>query len=490
MDLLGFARNKKAKRIMKTHKDELLSIRQICDILHIGYPNRVDLDKKFPMICCFEGVFIKDCLFVHYERDEDTVAHNAMKNGARALLCSHQIGDYPCIIVDDVLKSLNRILQPMYDKIRIPTTVITGSCGKTTTKNYINCVYSSQYNTFCNVTNGNTFEYVGFEIQRFDKKAELFVQEVNESDPFNAKNASEVLKPQIACITNMDKSHIGELGSEENIMRAICDITAGMDKNGIVIINGDDPNSSKVQFSQKVIKVSIKDKTADCFADNIKSNANSLSFDLHYLDECVNITLPISGVHNIYNAQMAYVCGRIQGIPSNKIVRGLLKYKPLGFRQNTYSSFGTKIYADCYNASAKSIALSIKVIDDMKCLGKGRKIAVLGDIGEIDGFEDDIYRNIAESISNSNIDVLITYGEKSQKIHDSLTRDLVCYHENNMADLVKKIKNVHKRGDCILFKASRSMHLDVAIRKAFPYAFIKGMAPVFWIYFKWTMRTL
>lgn len=309
MDLLSYARNKKAKMIFKKHTDELLSIKQVCDILNVCYPDRVDLDKKLPMICCFEGVFIKDCLFVHYERDEDSVAHNAMKNGARALLCSHQIADYPCIIVDDVLTALRHILLPMYEKIQIPTTVITGSCGKTTTKNFINCVYSSQYNTFCNITNGNTFEYVGFEIQRFDKKAKLFVQEVNESDPFNAKNASEVLKPQIACITNMDKSHIGELGSEENIMHAICDITAGMDENGTVIINGDDLNSSKVTFKQKVIRVSIKDKNADCFADNINSNAESVSFNLHYMGECVNIVIPIGGVHNIYNAEMAYVCG-------------------------------------------------------------------------------------------------------------------------------------------------------------------------------------
>lgn len=166
------------------------------------------------------------------------------------------------------------------------------------------------------------------------------------------------------------------------------------------------------------------------------------------------------------------------------------KYKPLGFRQNTYCSFGTKIYADCYNASAKSIALAIKVIDHLKCSGNGKKIAILGDIGEIDGFEDDIYRNIAKSVSDSSIDVLITYGENSRKIRDFLARDMVCYQENNMSDLVKMIKSVHKRGDCILFKASRSMHLDVAIKKAFPFAFIKGMLPVFWAYFKWTLRTL
>ena len=199
----------------------------------------MDLDFKYTMICCFEGVFIKDCLFVHYERDDDSVAVDAMTKGAKAILCSHQIGSYPCIIVTDVLAALNKLLQYIYSPISIPSTVVTGSCGKTTTKNFVNCVYSTTYNTFCNITNGNTFEYLGFEIQRLDSRAKLFVQEVNESDPFNAKNCSEVLKPEIALITNMDKSHIGELGGEENIIKAICDITAGMDENGVVIINAD-----------------------------------------------------------------------------------------------------------------------------------------------------------------------------------------------------------------------------------------------------------
>ena len=269
--IISSLREIKSRQIQRFCGDELFTLRDVCELVHAQIPFGPDPDEKLPMICCFEGVFLKDCLFVHYERDDDNVARSAIQRGARALMCSHQIDDYPCVVVDDVLGALNLLLRPLAAKLHIPTTVITGSVGKTTTKNFINCVYSAHARTFCNITNGNTFEYVGFELQRFDKRAKFFVQEVNESDPRNTLNASQVLKPEIAVITNMDKSHIGELGSEENIMKAICEITAGMDRNGTVILNADDPNSRKVTFSQRTIRVGIQDQSADCVARNLES---------------------------------------------------------------------------------------------------------------------------------------------------------------------------------------------------------------------------
>lgn len=482
--LIDYVRNRRAQR----GKNNNLSIGDVCAILHCAVPANVNQDTKLTMICCFDGVFVKDCLYVHYERDDDYLARRAINNGACVLLSHHQIEDFPCIIVNDVLTALNQILKELYEPVRIPATVITGSCGKTTTKNFVNSVYSMQFNTFCNITNGNTFEYLGFEIQKLDKKAEVFVQEVNESDYFNAKNCSEILKPQIALITNMDKSHIGELGGEENIIKAICDITSGMDENGIVIINVDDKNSIKPVFKQKVITVSMRDKKADCYAECIDSCASKTEFDLIYKNEKVHVTIPVGGLHNIYNAQMAYVAGRLNGISPQKIIRGIQKYKPLGFRQNVYTSFSNRIYADCYNASAKSVGYAIQYLNEMKC--KGRKIIVLGDIAEIEGYEEDTYKEIAQCITNSDASILITFGRDSQQLHKMIKSDISMYHESNQADLTTRIKMLNSKNDCYLFKGSRSMHLEEVIKLTFPFAYYKGMIPVGWKYMKWVMRTL
>ncbi len=488
--LVSSLRERKSRRIQRRFPEQLMTIREVCDILQTDIPSGIDPDKKLSMLCCFEGVFLKDCLFVHYERDHDNVARSAMRRGAYALLASHQIDDYPCVIVDDVLGALNQLLRPIADRVHIPTTVVTGSVGKTTTKNFINCVYSAHTRTFCNITNGNTFEYVGFELQRFDRKAKLFVQEVNESDPRNTLNASEVLKPEIAVITNMDKSHIGELGSEEAIMKAICEITAGMDENGTVILNADDPNSRKVSFPQKTIRVGIHDRNADCVATNLESAADRISFDLDYRGETARLTVPVAGTHNAYDAMMAYVAGRISGIPSEAIRRGLLKYKPLGFRQNLYREHGYTIYADCYNASAKSIRSALEVLGKMPRKPGARKIAVLGDIGEIDGFKEDIYQDVADSVSASDVDILITYGTDTKMIHDSLSREIEAYHETTLPGLCERINGLKRKNDIFLFKASRSMNLEKAIQKTFPRAYRKGMAPVILAYGKWTLKTL
>ena len=482
-------RERKSRRLMRKAGDELYTVREVCEIVNSAIPSGIDPDKKLPMICCFENVFLRDCLFVHYERDDDKIARGGMRRGAYALLCNHQVDDYPCIIVDDVLTALNQLLRPIAERVHVPTTVITGSVGKTTTKNFVNCVYSAHARTFCNVTNGNTFENIGFELQRFDKKARFFVQEVNESDPGNTRNASEVLRPEIAIITNMDKSHIGELGSEENIMKAICEITAGMDENGVVIINADNPNSRKASFRNKVVSVGIQN-AADCTADHIESFPDRIEFDVTYEGEKSHLTVPVTGTHNIYDAMMAFVAGRISGIPVKTIRRGLKRYRPLGFRQNIYHTARFTIYADCYNASAKSIHAALEVLRMQPRRNGARKVAVLGDIGEIDGFKDEIYRDVAKSVSESDADVLITYGTDMAMVHEHLSRPLETWHETTLDGLCSRIDSVKKNGGVFLFKASRSMHLERAIKKTFPYAYYKGMLPVYAAYGKWTLKTL
>lgn len=489
IDIFNIARNAKSTISRKFNSNKLLSIEKVCEILDVQIPSGLDSSKKFSMICCFEGVFIKNCLFVNYEYYEDSRAKKAMRDGATAILSAKQFDDYPCIIVSDVKTAVRKICSYLYKDIMVPSTVITGSIGKTTCKNLINCVYATHRRTFCNITNGNTFEYLGFELQRFDKKADLFVQEVNESDPFNTYHSSLLLKPKIAAITNMDRSHIGELGSEENIMKAICEITEGMDVNGIVLLNADDKNSMKVKLRQRVITVAIHNQKADCVAKNIIEKGNKVEFDLYYEGETTHIILPISGIHNIYNAQMAFIAGRLNNIPIHKIVKGIQNYRPLGFRQNTYTAGSKTLYVDCYNASARSVNSALHVIDKMDC--KGKRIAVLGDIAEIEGFEEETYADIASAVSQSDTAVLITYGKDSKLIHKNLRKDEIrSFHANTKNELHELIKRNTEKNDILLFKASRSMGLEQAIKKVFPFAYVKGMLPVWLSYLNWTMKTL
>lgn len=488
--ILADMRERKSRRIQRREPDRLLSVRDICQLLSAEIPSGIDPDKKFSMICCFEGVFLKDCLFVNHERFRDNVPRAAMRRGAAAILSTHQIDDYPCILVDNILDALVTILKPYAEQVRVPVVVITGSIGKTTTKYFVNCVFSTQGRTFCNITNGNSFEYVGFELQRYDRKAMYFIQEVNESDPGCTRSTSKVMKPSIAIITNMDKSHIGELGSEENIIRSICEITDGMGDDGVVIINADDPNSQKASFRHKTISVGIRDTSADCVASNIKCGANQIEFDVAYDGRKTCLSIPVTGMHNVYDAMMAFVAGSVSGIPEKDIRKGLSNYRPLGYRQNMFRTSRNTIYADCYNASARSIRSALEVLKMQPRKEGARKIAILGDIGEIDGYKEDIYSDVAKSVSESDVDILITFGTDMATVCDRLSRQMETYRETTMEGLCNRISSIKKKDDIFLFKASRSMRLELAMKKTFPYAYLKGMLPVYAAYGNWTLKTL
>lgn len=474
-------------------KGNLWSAKEVCEVLDVALPRYISENKLFSMLCCFEGVFIKDCLFFQYDFYDVSAAQNAMRNGAAAILCTEQIEDYPCIVVPDVVDALQVLGEHMYREIQVPATVVTGSIGKTTTKYFLNSVYQTKYRVFSNPTNGNSLYYLGFELQRFDRRADAFVQEVNESDPRSTSVCSNILHPHIALITNMDRSHIGELGDEASIIKSISEITAGMGPDDYVVINGDDPNSLTVNFSQKRIRVAIENKDAECRIENIAVGSGLTEYDLDFDGERTHVTLPIEGVHNVYNASMAFVAGKLNGFSTETILKGLMNYRPLGYRQNTYRSGSTTIYADCYNSSARSVAAAIDVMAKKKRRPGEKKIAILGDIAEIEGYEQETYESIARSLSGSDIDVLLTYGKDSEMILEYMSGSSIkCSHSNTQEELISKVKSELRHGkySTILFKASRSMYLEYVIQKIFPAAYIKGMLPIWTEYLNWTLKTL
>ena len=493
LELINKARYVKYSCFKSVSKRELWTVKKVCNVVGAKPPKGIDLNTKFSMLCCFDGVFIKDCLFFLYEWEDDERGRAAMRKGASAILCTKQIDNYPCIIVQDVLQAFLEIGQVLYQEIQIPAVVVTGSIGKTSTKYFLNSVFSTKYRTFCNPTNGNSQYYLGYELQRFDKKAEILVQEVNENDPRSTSNCSRILHPHIALITNMDRSHIGELGSEENIIQLISAIADGMGPDDYVITNGDDLNSEKVTFVPKRIRVSTCDANAECFVYNISRSSGITEYDLIFNGEKAHLKLPIEGEHNVYNASMAFVAGRLDGIPTKDILRGLLSYRPLGYRQNTFRTKKYIIYADCYNASGRSMASAIAVMNHKERRPGEKKIAVLGDIAEIEGFEKETYESIAKELLKSDIDILYTYGKDSKMILRFLKGSRIrgC-HSNEKDILVKRIKMglKHYGYATVLFKASRSMHLEEVIKEVFPIAYIRGMVPVWSEYIKWTIRTL
>ena len=422
----------------------------------------------------FDDVYGRDCVYIHLftEKDREWLAYRAVNHGAIAIVSSYQIGDLPCIVVDDVWRVLKEVSLLYLEGYSGSKVAIAGSIGKTTTKEMVECVLSRKFKTFCTPNNGNVLKYLAFEIQHMPSKIEQFVQEVDESYPNNAADCSYVLQPEIAIITTIDLSHVSALGGEDKVKKAILDVTEYMPNNGTVIISADDPRSMESRFNQNVISVGIVNQTADCTASNIVSDDKSVDFIINYLGENTSIHLNCPGVHNVYNAMFAFVAGKLSGMTNDRIRKGLKCYRPMSIRQNTYRAFGKTLYVDCFNASAKSVGAALAVLKRMRPRRNGRRIAVLGDIAEIEGFEEQTYRSIADQILESDIDLLVTYGKDSKSIWDNLRCDVCktingCHFEEK-EKLEKYIKANLRSGDVILFKASHSMQMDSIVEKLFP----------------------
>ena len=357
----------------------------------------------------------------------------------------------------------------------------------------VEAVLIQRFKTFCTPNNGNVLAYLAFEIQHMPRHVEQFIQEVDESYPNNARDCSYVLQPDIAIITTIDKSHVGALGSEEAVEQAILDVTAYLPEDGTVIISADDPRSKAAVFKQNVVSVGISDRSADCVATDIVSDEKSVDFVVRFRGEQTPVHLNCPGEHNVYNAMFAFVAGKLNGMKTSQICRGLKEYHPMSIRQNTYRAFGKTLYVDCFNASAKSVDAALAVLKKMRPKGNGRRIAVLGDIAEIDGFEEQTYRTIAQHILENDIGLLVTYGKDTGRIWDSLdgtTHIPAGCHIEERDTLEDYIRKNFRTGDVILFKASGKVKLDIIVKKVFPVSSFLAMLPHRAKTLRWIIKTV
>ena len=401
-----------------------------------------------------------------HESDDECI--EKIHQGALAVLRNHDLKTVPTIVVPDVREAMAKICRWMFEAIELPSIVVTGSTGKTTTKRMIHHVLKARQQVFSELENNNTFFALCLSLQLIQSGSEVIVQEVDEAWLSNIHNCFNILKPRIAVVTNIAESHMAHLGSKENLIRNVEKAASEMPEDGIVIINGDDPDSLRADFGRRTLRVGILDQTCECVAKNIRAWNGGTDFDLCYDGDRIRVRLKVLGEHNVYDAMMAYLVGKLSGLKDRDILRGLARFRNMGIRQNIVRLFGVTVYADCYNASLHSITYALKCFCGMK-LGKGKRVAVLGDIAEIEGFEEENYRKIAALLDASSLDAVITFGKDIKSIGEYMNGDLVWFHANHRKDLVQ-ILNEHKKDfRAFLFKASRKMYFETFIQELFPF---------------------
>lgn len=356
----------------------------------------------------------------------------------------------------EALYAIARYKRSLYD---IPVVAITGSVGKTSTKDMVANVVSQKYKTL--KTQGNHNNNIGLPFTILElQDEEAMVVEMGMNHFGEISLLTSIAKPTICVITNIGTSHIGNLGSRENILKAKMEILEGS-KNPTVVINNDNDLLHKWYEQNKdnyqVKTYGIKEQSG-LNAKDIKLEEQSSSFKCKIDDKNEKITIHVSGEHFILNSLCALTVGKLLNIPNDKLVYGVEKFELTQKRMDIFDlKDDIKIINDAYNASFESMKASLKVLSEYK---NRRKIAVLGDMFELGEFSKELHENVGKEVAKNNIDILIACGENSKYIVDKAEQGLSqenIYYIQDTEMIENLLQKIIKPGDVVLFKASNGM---------------------------------
>ncbi len=386
---------------------------------------------------------------------------NAFENGADVVITHRNIpkrDDKTIIKVQDTRIALGDIARFYKEKYNLPTVSITGSVGKTTTKDMISSVLTMKYNTLKTQGNFNNDIGLPLTIFRLVGKHEAAVLEMGMSHFGEIHYLASIAKPDIAVITNIGMSHIENLGSQENIYRSKMQICDFLKEDGVLIANGDDKFLAKKQDNIPTLLYGIENKNSDIVAENIENlGLDGSKFTVKIDGQEYSVWVKVPGIHNIYNALAAILVGRKMGVEMKDIIDGIREFQLTNMRMEIKHFGEITVIDDTYNSAPDSIKAALKVLQDTK---SSRKIAVLGDVLEMGDFaEKELY---AIGTNMSDIDALVTVGQNAKFIAKGATLAGVATVKSfdNNEDAIKFLKEFVKNGDHLLIKASRGMHFE------------------------------
>lgn len=385
---------------------------------------------------------------------------DALAAGAAAVLSGRESNDARVIHIGDTAAALRDIAEGYRKGFDIYVCAVTGSVGKTTTKDITAHVLSKRFNT--HKTEGNFNNEIGLpmSVLGLSKKHNAAVFELGMSAFGEISRLVKIVKPKAAVITNIGTSHIEFLGSREGICKAKMEITEGIQEGGVLILNGDEELlwNKRNSVGVKTITFGINNKKCDITADIIESGEDSVIFRASFSDR--TIRLASAGIHSIYNAMTAAAVGMNAGMTPGEIIEGLESYcSDNSLRQNIYEINGIRIIKDCYNSSPESLGAALEVLKAQKI--KGKRIAVLGTMRELGSYSPEAHIMLGKKASEI-CDYIITYGEEaSNYVLGAGNKAVIASDHKEIAELLSKKA---RSGDTILFKGSRLMKLENAVK--------------------------
>lgn len=394
----------------------------------------------------------------------------AAASGAKIILTARDItqqiqGDLSgiCFIrVDDTLSALGKLAGYYLRRIKPKVVAVTGSVGKTSTKEMLASVLSQKFRTL--KTQGNFNNHIGLPLTvfRLKKGDEMAVLEMGMNHFGEIRALSHIAPPDMAVFTNIGLSHIENLGSREGILKAKLEMLENLKPGGCVVLNKDNDMLAKASetISFPVISYGIYGNALDFQAKNVELTQEGVTFETNIYGEPSRVHVNALGEYNVYNALCAIAAGEQFGIGREAILRGIAEYTCADMRMNIEKTKRYTVIADCYNAAPDSMNEALRVLESLE---NQRKVAVLGDMLEMGEYAVDAHRNVGKKACEC-ADVLVCVGSNAKEIakgalQAGMNANFVFSFDSN-DNCKHELADIVRPGDAVLFKASRAMRFE------------------------------
>lgn len=407
--------------------------------------------------------------------DGHAFAQAAVKAGA-VLVLADETGELPdglpCIRVRDTVRALGKLAAWHRSRFSIPVIAVTGSVGKTSTREMIAAALSSRYEVLRTRKNFNNEIGLPLSILELDDCHTAAVFELGMRGLGEIGYLSQIVRPDIAVVTNIGFSHIARLGSRQNILRAKLEIIEGMPETGIVILNGEDELLKGLRglLRFKTLYYGLDEATDVQGYEVLSMGVQGMSFKTSIAGVDGTFTIRAPGLHNVSNALAALSVCHVLGLSQQEAEEGLQRYTAEKMRLNITQQGGIRIINDCYNAAPSSMRAALDVLQEVGA--QSRTIAVLGDMFELGDWSKDSHMDVGRHVVHAKIEILIGIGEQAQWYLDGASdmgmSDAKMQHFRSAQEAGDFLAALLEPGDTVLFKGSRGMRLDQLIERLFP----------------------
>lgn len=452
----------------------LENIAKVCGGVYVGSPEKKEQEVKG--IVTDSRKVEEGFLFVPIKGarvDAHDFIDGVMEKGALCTLTERELGEksFPYIKVNSSLQAVKDIAEFYLKQLSIPVVGITGSVGKTSTKEMIAAVLEEKYNVL--KTKGNFNNELGVPLTVFGLRPdhEIAVLEMGISDFGEMHRLAKIARPDTCVITNIGLCHLEFLKSRDGILKAKTEIFDFLESDGHVILNGDDDKLITVRDVKGIKPLFFGvDNHQGVWADEIESKGlKGISCRIHAGEESFKVLIPIPGRHMVYNALAGTAVGLTYGMNMEEIKKGIESLQSLSGRFHIIETGKRTIVDDCYNANPVSMKASLDVLQD----ALGRRVAILGDMGELGKDEVEMHREVGVYAAARDIDKIICVGELAGDMAEAArlaapTKDIV--HFAKKEGLMEALPEMIRDGDTILVKASHFMEFEkvVEMLKDFP----------------------